>query len=194
MVRNLKPLLQHFDIQQLPRFSTTCIITVCFIFHSWKKLSPNRPRWFSGGEAGASSFFLPWWPLMYVSLMVILGLDAEMPTCLWPFILSLWYYSLFCSLLFPLSPLVFITLVQPITEIIPIYSKKCNKTAHADQGAKTFGQNGLSPSTLQTEGSLEDQGLHNTFNHLTSSLPLLPNLSLVDQTESMMFVNMWDQC
>lgn len=99
-----------------------------------------------------------------------------------------------CSLIPPSSPLVSISLVQPITEIIPTYSKKCDKTAHADLGAKTFRQNGLSPSTLKTEGSLEDQGLHNTFNHLTSSLPLLPNLSLMDQTESMMCVNMWDQC
>ena len=118
--------------------------------------------------------------------------DADLPLAI--YLESVVLFTLLQSLIPSFSPLVFITLVQPITEIIPIYSKKCNKTAHVDLGAKTFGQNGLSPSTLKTEGSLEDQGLHNTFSHLTSSLPLLPNLSLVDQTESMMFVNMWDQC
>ena len=137
-------------------------------------------------------------PLMAIDVCITHGhpwsgcWDADLPLAI--YLESVVLFTLLQSLIPPFSPLVFITLVQPITEIIPIYSKKCNKTAHADQGAKTFGQNGLSPSTLQTEGSLEDQGLHNTFNHLTSSLPLLPNLSLVDQTESMMFVNMWDQC
>lgn len=104
--------------------------------------------------------------------------DADLPLAiyLWSVILvtlPLQSYS-------PSSPLVSISLVQPITEIIPAYSKKCDKTAHADLGAKTFRQNGLSPSTLKTEGSWRLR-LHNTFNHLTSSLPLLPNLSLMDR-------------
>lgn len=38
---------------------------------------------------------------------------------------------------------------------------------------------------LEIEGSLENQGLHNTFNNPTNSLLLIPNFRLVYQTESM---------
>lgn len=67
---------------------------------------------------------------------------AELLTCPWPFILSLVLLFILSAVSSsPFSSPCFYSVVQPITGIIFTYSKKCDKTVHADLSAKTVGQN-----------------------------------------------------